>query len=136
MSAPARAGVFIYAKDPDRLSAFYRAVLGLAVAHRTGEMAVLRSPDLELVVHAMPPQLAERISITSPPQLRDTAAIKFFATVESLAAAQASAGELGGRVFQEQWRGPGFVVCNASDPEGNIFQLRQSTADPLVQVAR
>jgi len=28
-------------------------------------------------------------------------------------------------VFSEQWQGPGFVVCNAMDPEGNVFQVRE-----------
>lgn len=128
MSAPARAGVFIYAKDLDRLSSFYQSVLGLTKVHRTDQMIILRSPELELIVHAMPPQIAARVSISSPPQLRDTVAIKFFSTVESLASAQDSAQRLGGQVFPEQWQGPGFVVRNASDPEGNIFQLRQSAA--------
>lgn len=129
MPAPARAGIFIYAKDPDRLAAFYETVLGMTAAHRTDEMSVLRSPDLQLIVHAMPPHVAAQVVITTPPQLRDSAAIKFFATVESLAAAQDRAHALGGQVFTEQWRGPGFVVRNASDPEGNIFQLREASRE-------
>ena len=128
MSAPARAGIFIYAKDPDRLSSFYQSVLGMTAAHRTDQMIVLRSPDLQLIVHAMPPQVAAQVSISHPPQLRDTAAIKFFSTVDSLASAQDTAHTYGGQVFPEQWQGPGFVVRNASDPEGNIFQLRQGAA--------
>jgi predicted enzyme related to lactoylglutathione lyase len=128
VSAPARAGIFIYAKTPDRLAAFYQSVLGMTVAHRTDQMIVLRSPDLQLIVHSIPPHVAAQVSISNPPQLRDTAAIKFFSTVESLASAQDSAHGLGGQVFPEQWQGPGFVVRNASDPEGNIFQLRQSAA--------
>lgn len=126
MTAPTRAGVFIYAKDPDRLSGFYQSVLGMTAAHRTNEMIVLRSPDLQLIVHAMPPHVASQVAITSPPQLRDSAAIKFFCTVPSLSAAQESAQSLGGQVLPEQWQGPGFVVRNACDPEGNIFQVRQS----------
>lgn len=125
MSAPTRAGVFIYAKNPDRLSGFYQSVLGMTSAHRTDQMVVLRSPDLQLIVHAMPPQVAAQVVVTSPPQLRDGAAIKFFCTVPSLSAAQESAHALGGLILPEQWQGPGFVVRNACDPEGNIFQVRQ-----------
>ena len=128
MSAPARAGIFIDAKDPDRLSDFYRSVLGMTTAHRTDQMVVLRSPDLQLIVQAMPAQVASQIVITSPPQLRDGAAIKFFCTVPSLSTAQESAQSLGGQILPEQWAGPGFVVRNACDPEGNIFQVRQSAA--------
>jgi predicted enzyme related to lactoylglutathione lyase len=126
VSAPARAGIFIYAKDPDRLSGFYQSVLGMAPAHRTDQMVVLRSPDLQLIVHAMPPDAASQVAITSPPQLRDNAAIKFFCTVPSLSGAEESAQSLGGHVLPEQWQGPGFVVRNACDPEGNIFQVRES----------
>jgi predicted enzyme related to lactoylglutathione lyase len=128
VSSPARAGIFIYATDPGRLTSFYESVLGMTTAHRTEQMAVLRSPDLQLIVHAMPPDVASQISISSPPQLRNAAAIKFFCTVESIQAAEELAQNLGGNVFPEQWHGPGFVVRNASDPEGNIFQVRQSAA--------
>jgi predicted enzyme related to lactoylglutathione lyase len=127
MSAPARAGVFMYAKDPDRLASFYQSVLGMTADHRTEQMTVLGSPDLQLIVHAMPQHVASQVTIANPPQLRENAAIKFFYTVASLAAAQESAQSLGGLVFPEQWQGRGFVVRNASDPEGNIFQVRQST---------
>jgi predicted enzyme related to lactoylglutathione lyase len=34
----------------------------------------------------------------------------------------------GGEVFTEPWEGPGFRVCNACDPEGNIFQVRESAS--------
>lgn len=129
MSAPpARSGVFIYAKDHDRLSAFYQSVLGMSAAHRTEQMHILRSSDMQIIVHAMPSHVASQVVISSPPQLRDNAAIKFFCTVESILAAQQAANGLGGQVFNEQWSGPGFVVRNASDPEGNIFQVRQSVA--------
>ncbi|MGY0613461.1 VOC family protein [Luteimonas sp. A501] len=128
MSEPARVGIFIYAKDPDRLSGFYQSVLGMAPAHRTEQMIVLRSPEFQLIVHAMPLEAASQVTITSPPQLRDNAAIKFFCTVRSLSGAEDSAKALGGHVLPEQWQGPGFVVRNACDPEGNIFQVRASAA--------
>lgn len=126
MSAPARAGIFIYARDPALLSLFYQSVLGMMEGHRTEQMIVLRSPDWQIIVHAMPPDIAAQVVVASPPQLRDNAAIKFFCTVPSLAAAQEEAAGLGGQVFPEQWQGPGFVVRNACDPEGNIFQIRQT----------
>jgi len=128
VSAPARAGVFIYAKNPQLLARFYGSVLGAAVAHHNDHMVVLRSPDLQIIVHAMPPEVAPRVVISVPPELRDDAAIKFFCTVPSLAVAGEAALALGGEVMSEQWQGAGFVVCNAYDPEGNIFQLRESSA--------
>ena len=128
MSASSRAGVFIYAKDPERLSGFYRSVLGMVTAHRTEQMSVLRSPDLQLIVHAMPAHLAPQVFISTPPVLRDQAALKFFCTVPSLVEAEEAVEALGGRFLPGQWQSPGFVVRNACDPEGNIFQVRAAPA--------
>lgn len=125
MSGPARAGLFIYALEPDRVAAFYVGVAGMKRVHETSELIVLDSPDLQLLVHRIPPQFAAGITITRPPQRREDTALKFFLSVSDLAAARAAAASLGGEVFSEQWRGPGFVACNAMDPEGNVFQVRE-----------
>ena len=127
MSGPARAGLFLYAKDLQGLAAFYESVLGMRRAHATGELVVLNSPDLQLIVHAMPPAIAESVTITSPPQKRESSAMKFFFTVPSIAAAESIASTLGGNVFPEQWAGLGFKAQNACDPEGNVFQVREPT---------
>lgn len=128
MPAPARAGVFIYAKDLPRLAAFYAAVLGMRQVHADEEIAVLASPDLQLLVHRIPAHIAADIHIETPPVRREDCAIKFFATVPSLTAAGTTAASLGGQLFDERWEGPGFIVCNAMDPEGNMFQIREPTA--------
>ena len=127
MPIPARAGVFVYAKDLPRLAAFYAAVLGMRQVHATGEMAILASPDLQLLVHRIPAHIAADIHIETPPVRREDCAIKFFPTVPSLTDAGTAAASHGGQLFDERWQGPGFVVCNGMDPEGNIFQLREGT---------
>jgi predicted enzyme related to lactoylglutathione lyase len=126
MSGPAKAGLFLYAKDLARLAGFYESVLGMTRIHASDELVVLLSPDIQLVVHAIPPQIAQTITITSPPQRRANVALKFFFTVASLGAAEEAARGLGGEVDAEEWQGPGFRVRNACDPEGNVFQLRES----------
>ncbi len=125
MSGPFRAGTLIYAKDRTLLAPFYRALLSMSTVHATDEIMVLRSPDAELIVHQIPAHIAATFEVESPPVLREEAAIKPYFTVSSLAAAQAIATELGGALFGPQWAGPGFRVSNASDPEGNIIQLRE-----------
>lgn len=125
--APARAGALIYAQDLARLSAFYRRVLGLSQRHADAGHHVLESADCQIVIHAIPASIAATLTIQSPPEPREEATIKLFFTVPSLAAAQAEAQALGGDVFDAAWAGPGFVVRNAYDPEGNIFQIREST---------
>ena len=126
MSGPARAGLFLYAKDLARLAGFYEAVLGMARLRATDDLVVLQSPDIQLVVHAIPPHIAADIVIASPPARRENTALKFFFTVPSIADARARAMQRGGEVYTENWQGPGFVVCNACDPEGNVFQVRES----------
>ncbi len=126
MSGPAKAGLFIYAKDLPRLAGFYESLLGMSRAHASTDLVVLCSPDIQLVVHAIPSSIASTISVSSPPVQRDNVALKFFFTVPSITAARAGASALGGEVLAEQWQGPGFRACNAVDPEGNIFQLRET----------
>jgi predicted enzyme related to lactoylglutathione lyase len=128
MSGPARAGLFIYAKDLSRLAGFYESLLGMSRVHSAGDLVVLRTPDIQLTLHAIPTAIAASITISSPPEKREDAALKFFFTVPSIAEAVAKAPALGGEVLPEQWQGPGFRVCNAVDPEGNIFQVRESVA--------
>jgi predicted enzyme related to lactoylglutathione lyase len=128
MSGPARAGLFVYAQDLVQLASFYEAVAGMSKLHEDGELIVLQSPDIQLLVHQIPQHIAADVVISSPPQRREETALKFFFTVPSLSEARVTASRLGGEVFNENWKGPGFVVCNAMDPEGNVFQVRESAA--------
>jgi len=128
MPGPATSGLFVYAKHLDRLVGFYEMVLQLPVVHRSPGMAVLQSQAMQLIVHAIPPHIAEGITIASPPQRREQTALKFFFSVPSIANARHRAAQQGGEVLTEAWEEPGFRVCNACDPEGNIFQVRESAA--------
>lgn len=128
MPGPARAGLFIYAKDKDRLANFYEEIAGLTRLSDTPDMAVLDSPDIQLLVHGIPADIAAGITVTTPPTRREDTALKFFFTVSSLDETRLKAAALGGEVGKENWKGPGFVVCNAVDPEGNVFQVREISA--------
>ena len=128
MSGPARAGVFLYAKQLAPMATFYEAVLGMTPIHATPELLVLQSPDLQLVLHAIPKAIADGIRIETPPVRRENTAMKFFHVVPSLDEAIRTAAALGGEVFVERWEGTGFTMANAMDPEGNVFQVRESLA--------
>ena len=128
MSGPARAGMFVYAKDRERVAAFYERVLGMRRLQAREDIVILASPDLQLLVHAIPPEFAADIDIHTPPVRRHDTAYKFFATVPRLDVAGEAAAAAGGEMFDERWQGPGFVACNAMDPEGNVFQLREFDA--------
>jgi predicted enzyme related to lactoylglutathione lyase len=49
----------------------------------------------------------------------------FYEAVAGIAATGALVQRLGGVLYAEQWQGPGFLVNNACDPEGNVFQVRE-----------
>lgn len=125
MPGPSRAGVLIYALDPERLSRFYVHLLGMRVLAADAQHLVLESDDIQLIVHAIPPEYAAGVTIASPPVPRSDQAIKPFFTVPSLSRAETDAAAHGGFVFGPQWDGPGFRVRNACDPEGNIIQFRE-----------
>lgn len=125
MAGPAPAGVLVYAKDLARLSAFYCHVLGGTVRVVDHEHHVIDTADAQVVVHAIPAVIAETFTVEVPPVLREDAAFKPFFTVSSLAAAREAAHQHGGGVFEEEWQGPGVVVRNAFDCEGNVFQVRE-----------
>jgi len=124
MSGPARAGAVIYAKSVGVLTSFYRELLIAEVLHVDPEYAVLQSPDIQLVVHAIPKQMASTFEISVPPEPREETAVKLFFSVPSLEWARNLVAKLGGIVQVQLWQGQGFTVCNAVDPEGNVFQLR------------
>ncbi|MGY3263938.1 VOC family protein [Lysobacter sp. HA35] len=128
MAGPARAGLFVYAKDLERVASFYERLLGMTRLHARDEIVVLDTPDLQLLVHRIPDEYAVDIVITSPPERREDSALKFFFTIASLEAAAGTATDLGGALFDERWKGPGFIACNAMNPEGNVFQLREAVA--------
>ncbi|QTL92442.1 VOC family protein [Aeromonas jandaei] len=133
MPGPARAGALIYAREPGLLSHFYRTLLQMEIRSQSEQLIVLENGDIQLLVHAIPEPYIGQVVVTTPPALREQGAIKLFFTVPSLAWAEAKAADLGGGLLPQQWSGPGFVVRNAFDPEGNILQLREflSGQDPL-----
>lgn len=129
MPGPARAGAVIYAKDVVVLTSFYQALLAAELLYADTEHAVLQSADVQLVIHAIPRHIAATIDIASPPAPREETAIKLFFTVPSLEWSRDLVTRHGGSFTQSQlWEGPGFTACNAVDPEGNVFQVREFDA--------
>lgn len=123
MPGPARAGLIVYAKDADRIAHFYESVAGMKRLASTPELIVIESNDIQLVVHTRP-----ELPAALEPQRAEGIAFKLFFTVQNLAQARTVAEGLGGGVLYEHYKGPGFVACNGVDPEGNVFQVRESAA--------
>ncbi|MCU0626225.1 MAG: hypothetical protein MUF21_07010, partial [Gemmatimonadaceae bacterium] len=100
-------------------------LLDATVLHADDEHRVLQAADVQLIIHAIPPQYAAAITIAVPPVPREEQAIKPFFTVAQLASAEAIVERCGGRVVGPVWPGPGMRVRNVCDPEGNIVHLRE-----------
>jgi predicted enzyme related to lactoylglutathione lyase len=120
-------GVVIYAKDIDKVSAFYAAVSDLAVTLVEPGRVELAGGGFELVIIAIPEHIAVDIEIADPPQRREETPIKPIFVVHSIAAARAVAGVHGGVIDspEREWELPHARVCDGHDPEGNVIQLRE-----------
>jgi predicted enzyme related to lactoylglutathione lyase len=120
----------LFAKDLPRVAKFYEEILGLSLMVTDGEKIVLESAEFLLIVHAVPPEVAASLSITSPPELRTNVAMKLFFPVASLMEARAMAPALGGALYpsHKEWEGRGFRACDGYDPEGNIVQFRENAS--------
>lgn len=124
----------LYAKDMDRVVAFYAALLGFETAGRDEEHVRLESPAFQLVVLRMPSRIASTMQITVPPARRDNMAIKLVFFVPSIATVRASAPALGGILngARKEWLFNGCKVCDGIDPEGNVIQFREPAGAPQV----
>lgn len=120
-------GLVVFAKSKARVSAFYRATLGLRAAETQTSHDVLVAPGIEVVVHAIPSRLAAGIRLTRPPQVRENMALKPVFVVQDLEAVRAAAKATGGSLkpAEHAWQIRGATVLDGHDPEGNVVQFRQ-----------
>jgi predicted enzyme related to lactoylglutathione lyase len=125
----AHAGAVLYAKNVQRLVAFYAAVAGLTVRKSRGDYVILDSAVFQLVILQIPKQIADSIVIEEPPVRRERAAIKLVLFVASIKDARLAASALGGELnsVEREWEFEGHKVCDGHDPEGNVFQLREAS---------
>lgn len=130
MSELPKPGALLFAKDLERMAAFYEQVAGLPVKVRAEGRIVLESPHYMLVLHALPQIVADNLIIASPPLRRTDVPIKLIFPVASLALVHTLSPMLGGGVESEEaeWVGPGFRACEGYDPEGNLVQWREPLA--------
>jgi predicted enzyme related to lactoylglutathione lyase len=117
----------IYAKDLDRVSAFYESVAGLSIGAPEATYVVLTGDGFRLFVVALPHWLSRDIVISDPPARREDTPIKLVLPVASLAAARETAPTYGGVVdpADREWVFDGTRVCDGHDPEGNVMQLAE-----------
>jgi predicted enzyme related to lactoylglutathione lyase len=120
-------GAVLYAKDLDCLVEFYSSVAGIEPQSVEKRFAVLGAGPAQFVIVRIPEHTQTQLK---SPRLRNHAKIplKLVFGVEDIAHARDSAAELGGAMnaAEREWEFEGAKVCDGYDPEGNVFQLRQT----------
>lgn len=137
MNGGAKPGAVLYAKDMNRVAAFYSTVLGFEASGRDEGHIVLESDAFQLVVLQIPSHIASTIEIAVPPVRRERAAVKLVFCVPSIADVRVVAKAHGGvlNAPEKEWSFNGFTVCDGLDPEGNVIQFREGPANMPLQPA-
>ena len=121
-------GAVLYAKDVERLVEFYSSVTGVEPQSIEKRFAVFGVRTPQFVIVRIPDNIADTLDIAMPPQPREETPLKLVFGVEDIVDARGRAAELGGAVnaAEREWDFEGAKVCDGYDPEGNVFQLRQT----------
>ena len=120
-------GCVIYAKNVETLSAFYQTVLSMTTVETSESHHVLSNGSIELVIHGIPENIADNISISEPPDLRISTAIKPAFVVASLEKVRQACEKTNGGLqpASNVWTFRGASVIDGWDPEGNVIQFKQ-----------
>ncbi|MEM9173726.1 MAG: VOC family protein [Myxococcota bacterium] len=117
--------IIVFAKHMEPMTRFYRDVLGLAeieTPDSSPDFVCFGLGEAQLCLHAIPAPIAEEITISDPPEARDSTPIKFAFFVDDVAET-ARALESRGARMDPIHTFEGLVLANGLDPEGNVFQI-------------
>jgi predicted enzyme related to lactoylglutathione lyase len=130
MTTRPKPSAVIFAKEVVALARFYREVAEMSEVHKDKDHIVLDEAGFQIVIHGIPKRSTETIEITTPPEVREETPIKICLPVSSSEGSRTKAAELGGRIGakNKEWSARGFRACDGHDPEGNVFQVRESAA--------
>jgi predicted enzyme related to lactoylglutathione lyase len=122
-----RVSAVLFAKDFERVSAFYVGALAMTRTFGDQDHAVLHRDGFKLVVHQIPKHVADTIEIKQPPETRVRSAIRLDYIVPSIEDSRRLARALGGDIDESP---PAWADRNANfffghDPEGNQFGVNQ-----------
>ena len=120
-------GCVIFAKNVTEMSQFYQSVLNLELSSSDDSHHVLSNNVLELVIHAIPKDIADNIQIESPPVIRSNTAMKPIYSVKSLDAVRSACVNSNGGLnpAADAFDVRGSKVLDGWDPEGNVVQFKQ-----------
>ncbi|MBL8958342.1 MAG: hypothetical protein JNJ98_00700 [Gemmatimonadetes bacterium] len=127
MTPPMVFQAVLYAKELRVLREFYQAVLSLAFAEEGRGFVLLSGRGYELSVVQIPEAYAAEIQIASPPVAREDTPIKLSFPVPDIAGTRPEIARLGGTLQPDAsaWEWRGCRHLDGTDPEGNVFQLRE-----------
>jgi predicted enzyme related to lactoylglutathione lyase len=117
----------LFAKDLKRVAAFYARALDMTCTRSDEQHVILNCRGFDLIVHQIPPRLADGIVIQQPPRRREDGAIRLSFPVPSITATRELARNLGGDVDDAPpaWAEPTANVFLGCDPEGNVFKISE-----------
>ena len=129
ISSPLPAAV-LFVADVPMLSRFYRDLASMSVVQEGEDHVVLELAGFQLTIHALRGEPAARRESRGNVVVREDSYWKLCLPVESIAAARVRASELGGFIKPpaHEWKARGFRACDGHDPEGNVLQLRETSA--------
>jgi predicted enzyme related to lactoylglutathione lyase len=115
----------VFTTDVVRVAAFYENVIVMQVQKSAADHIRLEKGLFLLTVHATPEPYTRGITITTPPAVRESTAIKLSFRVVSIADARETAARLGGCLHgsDREWRDRPKTLCDGWDPDGNVFQV-------------
>jgi hypothetical protein len=103
---------------------FYQEMLGKPPINTewTESWALFDASGTRFALHAIPPEYAPDVEISSPPKARQTNPVKLVFAVENVPAERNRLDGMGVVMLQRPWQDPS-QECDGVDPEGNIFQI-------------
>ena len=113
-------GAILFVTDLDRMTAFYRDVLGLQPVEETRleNWVEFRGDGARFSLHAIPPAIATGILIDSPPRPREQSIAKLTFAVQDVDTTLEKIQQMGLPLLPRPWGG-----TEAVDPEGNLFAV-------------
>jgi len=120
-------GAVLYAKNLERLKAFYLAIGGKLTDGAEGEFATISNDVTELIILQAPQNIASQIEIEDPPVVRMVTPLKPILSTSSIGNVLEKLQEIGGRPVpgSKQWKFRQYLVQDIVDAEGNVVQLWQ-----------
>lgn len=130
MTSKPMPSIVLFVADVARLTRFYRELAGMKLLHEDESHSVLEIDGLQMVVHAISGEFDVASEQVGGPKVREDAYLKLCLPVDGIAEARIRACALGGHVksAEHAWEARGFRACDGHDPEGNVFQVRESAS--------